>query len=340
MSHTSLYASFHQTLQNWYEKYGRKDLPWRNTDDPYHIYVSEIMLQQTQVKTVLERYYHPFLQRFPSLKALADAPLEEVLKVWEGLGYYSRARNLHKAAQTTTPVLPDTFEGLITLPGIGKNTAHAILAFAFHKPVPVMEANVKRLLHRIFAKAQMSESALWQAATDLLDTNNPFDYNQAMMDLGAMICTPRQPLCHSCPAHAICKGKDNPEAYPAKKAKKKTPVRRKNILVVTDAAWRSLLLQRESRFLGGLYGFPEIAHDQFECHHNGHRFDFSDLEPVGHVTQTYSHFQLQADIYHLTLDEHKDTWHAWRMIEVLPLSRADQKILRLMQPYVSRTAPA
>ena len=136
----------HKAIQEWYATHGRKDLPWRNTKEPYHIYISEIMLQQTQVSTVLARYYFPFLKKFPTLSVLAKAPEVEVLKAWEGLGYYQRARNLHKAAKITAPQLPHTLEGLLALPGIGQNTAHAILAFAHHKPVPVLEANVKRVI--------------------------------------------------------------------------------------------------------------------------------------------------------------------------------------------------
>ncbi|MBY0354265.1 MAG: hypothetical protein K2Q12_00885, partial [Rickettsiales bacterium] len=139
----------HQTIHDWYAAHGRHSLPWRLTRDPYAIYVSEIMLQQTQVATVLTRFYHPFLARFPTLQSLADASQEEVLKAWEGLGYYSRARNLHQAAKICAPTLPTTVEGLLELPGIGRNTAHAIAAFAYHQPVAVMEANVKRVLHRL-----------------------------------------------------------------------------------------------------------------------------------------------------------------------------------------------
>ena len=136
-----MYKKTHKQIQNWYALHGRRELPWRTTDDPYHIYLSEVMLQQTQVKTVLERYYFPFLKKFPTLKVLGDAHLDDVLKMWEGLGYYNRARNLHKTASLVTS-LPTDVEELIKLPGIGKNTAHALSVFAFKKAVPVMEALV------------------------------------------------------------------------------------------------------------------------------------------------------------------------------------------------------
>ena len=172
---------FHKRLHTWYAAHGRHDLPWRNTRDPYHIWVSEVMLQQTQVKTVLERYYAPFLQRFPTIESLARAPREEVMKAWEGLGYYSRAGNLQKAAQEVmngewwvvnsenTPPLTTHYSQLTRLPGIGKNTAHALLAFAYHQPVAVMEANVKRVLCRVFALTAPSDAQLWELAQALVD---------------------------------------------------------------------------------------------------------------------------------------------------------------------------
>ena len=159
--------TFHRNLQQWYQQHGRKHLPWRNTQDPYAIYISEIMLQQTQVKTVLERYYFSFLERFPTLAALAKAPQNEVLNAWQGLGYYNRALNLHKTAKLCPKGLPDNVEALIALPGIGRNTAHAVAAFAYKQPVAVMEANVKRVLARIFTIKQLNERELWETAGEL-----------------------------------------------------------------------------------------------------------------------------------------------------------------------------
>lgn len=222
-------TDFHARLHRWYKKHGRLSLPWRNTRDPYHIYLSEIMLQQTQVATVLERYYHPFLKRFPTLKSLAAAPLKDVLKAWEGLGYYTRAGNLHKAALLSCKNFPKDVEGLIALPGIGKNTAHAIAAFAYHQPVPVMEANVKRVLCRVFALKTPDDKILWEKADELLDRKNPFDYNQAMMDIGSYVCTKRAPKCSECPLNKLCLGQTNPLLYPEPKQKKKVPLRKKKL---------------------------------------------------------------------------------------------------------------
>lgn len=166
-------APMHRQILEWYHQNGRKALPWRNTGNPYHIYVSEVMLQQTQVKTVLERYYFPFIKRFPTLKALGNAPLDDVLKMWEGLGYYTRAKHLHQTARQISK-MPETIEALMKLPGIGKNTAHAIAAFAFKQPVPVMEANVKRILCRIHKLKTPSEKQLWEHAYALIDKKKSF----------------------------------------------------------------------------------------------------------------------------------------------------------------------
>ena len=221
---------FHKRLHRWYAAHGRKRLPWRGTTDSYAIYVSEIMLQQTQVATVMERYYFPFLKRFPTLAALAKAPQNDVLAAWQGLGYYNRALNLHKAAKGCKGILPQTVDELMALPGIGKNTAHAIAAFAYHQPVAVMEANVKRVLSRIFALKTPSELELWEKADLLLDASAPFDYNQAMMDIGAMICKKRSPLCNQCPAENICEGKPRPNPIRPPEAKKRRRCA-KNILL-------------------------------------------------------------------------------------------------------------
>ena len=194
---------FHRALMRWYEAYGRRGLPWRNTQDAYHIYVSEIMLQQTQVKTVLERYYTPFLEQFPTLASLANAKPESVMKAWGRVGGMIPVRELHKAARLCKSHLPSAVEELIRLPGIGRNTAHAVACFGFGAPVPVMEANVKRVLHRVFALRRSDDATLWRCAGELLDKKNSFDYNQAMMDVGALLCTKSKPQCGACPLKCV-----------------------------------------------------------------------------------------------------------------------------------------
>lgn len=321
----------HSKLHSWYKEHGRKSLPWRNTADPYAIYISEVMLQQTQVQTVLERYYFPFLSRFPSLAALAAAEQEEVLKAWQGLGYYSRAVNLHKAAKIAAPSLPSDIPGLLALPGIGKNTAHAVAAFGYHLPVPVMEANVKRLIYRIFALKEGTEPLLWEKACALLDKANPFDYNQAVMDIGSLVCTRTRPSCNICPFNDICQGKDAPELYPAKKAKKQVPVIRKHIIAFQDANSRYHVTARTTRFLHGLYGFNEYNKEHGIVFQES-AYTLDAMEYIGAITQSYSHFTLEADIYRQVLPV-KANGPAWQMLEEigkLPLSRADSKVLKLL----------
>jgi A/G-specific adenine glycosylase len=323
----------HHALHHWYRLHGRHHLPWRTTADPYAIYLSEVMLQQTQVATVLDRYYFPFLERFPTLDALKMAPEAEVLKYWEGLGYYTRARNLHKAARLAAPALPSTVEALMALPGIGRNTASAIAAFAFKLPVPVMEANVKRILYRVFSRETANEKELWAMAEHMLDRENPFDYNQAMMDLGAMICTPKNPGCMVCPLATVCKGRVNPQQFPAPRVKKKPPIVHKNIVVVVNRAAHYYVTKRTSRFLGGLHGFIECDREQRSITVQDTEYSLDDAQCVGHITQSYSHFKLEADVYQIQSEGVSESpdWVTAEVIATLPLSRADSKVLALIQ---------
>ncbi|MFZ4124679.1 MAG: A/G-specific adenine glycosylase [Rickettsiales bacterium] len=308
---------FHRALDIWYQLHGRHDLPWRTTPDAYHIWVSEVMLQQTQVATVRDRYYGQFLRQFPTVSALARAPLPKLLKAWEGMGYYRRAVNLHKAAQQTAPALPDNFEALIELPGIGKNTAHAILAFAYKKPYPVLEANVKRVVARIFA--QKNDKDLWEYAERLLNRENPFDYNQAMMDVGSMICTPKAPKCKECPAMQICKGRTNPTAYPAAKVKKSIPTKKLFILVRQDSKGRLFLEARDTKLLGGLYGFEQVGTAP------------KNAKKIGKLAHIYSHFKVEAEVVLVkTAASNSPNWHTKDALQKLPLSKLDWKVLELI----------
>lgn len=312
--------AFHRRLHQWYAVHGRKNLPWRHTSDPYAIYVSEVMLQQTQVETVLARYYFPFLKRFPTLNALAKATQDEVLSAWQGLGYYNRAIHLHRAAQQCEGRLPRRIEDINALPGIGRNTAHAIAAFAYHQPAPVMEANVRRVLSRIFALKTPVVPELWDKAQALLDSKNSFDYNQAMMDIGAMVCTRRTPHCTECPAQDICKGIMSPATYPATRKKKPVPVRHRHILVRQNAKGQYFALPRKGKFLNGLYHFVE---SETRPHQGNH---------IGHIRQQYSHFTLEAEIW---LAEEKNIagqgWYSLSQLKKLPVSMAEKKVLGLLE---------
>ncbi|MBM3617831.1 MAG: A/G-specific adenine glycosylase [Alphaproteobacteria bacterium] len=328
MKTTRSVKKFHQKLHLWYAVHGRRDLPWRNTADSYAIYISEVMLQQTQVKTVLERFYSPFLEKFPTLQALADAPRDAVVKAWEGLGYYSRAANLHDAAMRAAPSLPVEVEDLQALPGIGRNTAHAVAAFAHHAPVPVMEANVKRVVCRIFAIKSPKTDDLWEKAFQLLDDENPFDYNQAMMDIGATVCLKRAPKCGECPANEICEGKLNPEAYPEKVQKKAVPTRSSRAMALMDAAGKIHLTQREGKFLNGLYGFVQIPLETNHFFIENRRINLAETAVVSFVTQVYSHFRSEAEIRFIKLDWAGESaeWYTPAEIAELALSGVDHKI--------------
>ena len=208
---------FRRLLHAWYRKHSR-DLPWRTTRDPYRILVSELMLQQTQVSRVLD-FYERFLERFPTLDALADARPKRVMEAWQGLGYYARARNLHKLARHVTTacdgVIPDTPNMLRELPGIGAYTAGAVASFAYEKRAALVDTNVARVLHRVFAptlkpKSSAGQRALWALAEQLLPRTGKltWTHNQAMMELGALVCSARSPKCAGCPVRSVCNSAD------------------------------------------------------------------------------------------------------------------------------------
>ena len=316
-----MYKQTHKQIHDWYQDQGRKDLPWRSTSDPYHIYLSEVMLQQTQVKTVLARYYYPFLEKFPTLKVLGDAHLDDVLKMWEGLGYYNRAKNLHKTAGLID-ALPQEIEALIQLPGIGKNTAHAVATFAFNQPVPIMEANVKRILCRLNTLQTPNDKELWEIAYNLVDKVNPFDYNQAMMDIGATICTPKNPKCDLCPLSDICKGKEEPTLYPTKK-KRIVPTREQNIMISVYND-RLSLTQRKGKFLHGLWGFESTE------------VPLCASEYIGEVTHAYTHFKLVCKVYvYYEIDKEQIDYFTTKEIRKLAISKVDEKILKLYLDTIS-----
>lgn len=285
------------------------------------------MLQQTQVATVRDRFYSPFMKRFPTIRSLAEADEQAVMKAWEGLGYYRRARHLHMAAQQSIEGMPQTVEGLMALPGIGQSTAHAIAAFAYRHPAPVLDANVRRVLARFFALTDPSVKEWWQAAWALLDTEHPDDYNQAMMDIGAMICTPRQPACGLCPLSSQCKGKENPGAYPLPKARKSTPTRRMIWLVITDDAGNIAMWKRDEAHLGGLY----------RVHHLPPEAPIGpSWKKLGSIKQVYSHYTLLADAYMIgkgdaqVLPAHAQ-WVTLPAARRLPSSKAEHKLFALLE---------
>lgn len=201
-------------LLRWYETNGRHDLAWRNTNDLYHIYISEIMLQQTQVNRVMEHFYPNFLAKFPTLASLSQTQEEDVLSAWSGLGYYSRARNIHATAKLcTTGELPHTMEELQKLPGIGRYTASAVCAFGLNQAVAVVDTNIARVIKRLFSHAKNDEKAVLKDAESFVNIHMPREHNLALMDLGSLICTPTNPKCDECPLNFTCRAKESPELF-------------------------------------------------------------------------------------------------------------------------------
>ena len=257
-----------QRVLRWRRRHGRRGLPWQDTRDPYRVWLSEIMLQQTQVETV-RGYYLRFLQRFPDLQALAGAPQDEVLALWSGLGYYSRARNLHRCAQTVMRehggVFPDNSEALARLPGIGRSTAAAIAAFCFGERVAILDGNVKRVLGRALGfggdlSQAVQERALWQRAQALVPERGVEGYTQGLMDLGATLCNLRQPQCGRCPLADICVAccEGRPEAYPVKTRRLKRGRRQHALLWLAQGESLWLVRRPESGVWAGLWSLPEF----------------------------------------------------------------------------------
>ena len=296
---------FAERLLAWHAQHGRHDLPWQQTRSPYRVWVSEIMLQQTQVATVIG-YFERFMQRFPDVTALAAAPVDEVLHLWSGLGYYARARNLHRAAQLLVGEhggdFPWTVEEVSALPGIGRSTAGAILAQSRGLRCAILDGNVKRVLTRHrrikgWPDAPATLKLLWPLADELMPSARAADYTQAIMDLGATVCTRANPACDSCPVREDCAAALHGEQaqYPTPRPRKSMPVRATRFLMLArdDGA---LLLERRppSGIWGGLWGFPELGEREdalTRCAQLG-------LEANGKprrlppLTHTFTHFQL------------------------------------------------
>jgi len=293
-------------LLAWFDRHGRSDLPWKRHRDPYRIWVSEIMLQQTQVSTVIP-YYDRFLRRFPTLAHLARARLDTVLHYWTGLGYYARARNLKKSASLILREhggkFPRDFEAVASLPGIGRSTAGAILAFAFGQRHPILDGNVKRVLARLHAidtpvNRRDTEQHLWDLAGQYTPATRVADYTQAIMDLGATLCRPRHPDCPRCPLARDCQARASgaPDQFPVRTARRAVPIRHATMLMVRDRRGRVLLMKRPtSGVWGGLWSFPE-----YSSMHEATRHCRQLLGPAAQVQQPwpelrhqFTHFQLR-----------------------------------------------
>ncbi|ELW9234428.1 A/G-specific adenine glycosylase [Proteus mirabilis] len=294
---------FSQVVLDWYHKYGRKTLPWQQEKTPYHVWLSEVMLQQTQVATVIP-YFERFIARFPNVSALAKAPLDEVLHLWTGLGYYARARNLHKAAQHIVDKhqgqFPDTFEDVCALSGVGRSTAGAILSLSLKKPYPILDGNVKRVLARCYAvegwpgKKEV-ENKLWEISEQVTPTKGVEYFNQAMMDLGAMVCTRTKPKCELCPLNTGCIAYAHHSwaDYPGKKPKKAIPEKTTYFLILQydNLVW--LDKRPPAGIWGGLFAFPQFETKMLlEQWLAEHGLENNKTEQLISFRHTFSHFHL------------------------------------------------
>ncbi|HTH59525.1 MAG TPA: A/G-specific adenine glycosylase [Paraburkholderia sp.] len=346
-----LHATFAARLIEWQRQHGRHDLPWQNTRDPYRIWLSEIMLQQTQVSTVIP-YYARFLERFPSVGALAAAPLDDVMALWAGLGYYSRARNLHRCAQVVASehngAFPASVDALAQLPGIGRSTAAAIASFAFGARATILDGNVKRVLARVFGidgfpGEKRVENAMWALAESLVPGADASDadvgaYTQGLMDLGATLCVRGKPDCVRCPfardcvANATGRQRELPGARP----KKTVPTRRTWMLVLLDGDTVMLEKRPPAGIWGGLWSLPE-APDEAALASRALTFGASGaVSPLAPLTHTFTHFRLDIEprVVELNSDravaqaeDAETAWVALREIDAFGVPAPVRKLL-------------
>ncbi len=300
-------AIFTKNLLAWYKVHGRKNLPWQRNLDAYSVWLSEIMLQQTQVQTVIP-YYSRFLEKFPSVTDLANATLDEVLQLWAGLGYYTRARNLHKAAiiirDDYQGEFPNSLESMMLLPGVGRSTASAILAFSQRQSLPILDGNVKRVLTRLHGISEFPgkadvEKKLWQLATHYTPGEKDIvHYTQAIMDLGATICTRSQPKCNDCPAKNQCIAFANnaTSLYPVKSPKKSLPIKKIFFIVLVNAKDEILLERRpEIGIWGGLWSLPESKTKTIPSQLlSRFKIDTDSIKILTDIHHVFSHYKLIA----------------------------------------------
>ena len=351
-------------LLKWYATHRRR-LPWRETSDPYAIWVSEVMLQQTQVATVVP-YYLRFLDRFPTPSHLADADIQDVLKSWEGLGYYSRARNLHRAASMVKSrfdgQVPDDPEQFRSLPGVGDYIAAAVLSIAFGRVLPVVDGNVKRVLSRLLEmEAPVNRSGahkiFQEPAMDLICPKAPADFNQAIMELGALVCRPKNPACDKCPLSGQCEAKRHhtTSSYPKRDASRKVPHRHVAIGVILKKG-KMLVVQRKMEgFLGGLWEFPAVPTSAKQTDGAGVEamiametgLTVALNQRLTRIRHAYTHFRLSGDVYLCryvagrvrlkSAQSHR--WATLRSLGRLPLHKANHKFLEALKSALTEKKP-
>lgn len=345
-------------LLSWFKKHGRR-LPWRTEPTPYTTWISEIMLQQTRVDQVAP-YFLRFLEQFPTIQALAKAPLERVLKTWEGMGYYSRARNLHLLAQKVVGQregrIPDQLEDLLKLPGIGRSTAGAILSLAYGRPFPVLDGNIRRVLIRFFyinqdPRKTETINKLWERATSILPSKDPGTFNEALMELGALLCTPKNPKCRRCPLQTACQGyrSGHPEALPIKSPRKRIPHYDVTAAVIQNRKKILITKRPEKGLLGGLWEFPggkkEPQETLEECLKREIREELDIEIEVGEcfiqVPHAYSHFRITLYCFFCRKSKGRINplgvgdfrWVHPAELDLYPFPRADQKVIEFLKEH-------
>ena len=302
MPGASFLTSFANRVLGWFDAHGRKDLPWQHPRDAYRVWVSEIMLQQTQVQTVIP-YFERFMASFADIRALADAAQDDVLQRWSGLGYYARARNLHKAARIIrdeyTGVFPDTLEAVMALPGVGRSTAGAILSIAFGQRHAILDGNVKRVLARHEAvegwpgKTSVARQ-LWAIAERNTPTRRVADYTQAIMDLGATLCTRTRPACDRCPVASDCAALSSGSVteLPGRRPKKEKPLRMTTMVLARHDGQVYLERRPESGIWGGLWSLPEVEGEASHWCRDRFGSDVLEVDPWDTLRHSFSHYDL------------------------------------------------
>lgn len=347
--------TFTQQVLDWFAQHGRTHLPWQQQRSPYRVWVSEIMLQQTQVTTVIP-YFERFMTQFPSVDALANAEQDQVLHLWTGLGYYARARNLHRCAQIINREhngkFPCTIDELEALPGIGRSTAGAIVSIAFEQPAAILDGNVKRVLARYHAVAGWPgttkvQHQLWEIAEGYTPQQNTREYTQAMMDLGATVCTRSSPNCGQCPLQQGCTAyrQGNPSDYPGKKPKKDKPIKATQMLLLRSPDGSIWLEQRPSTGIwGGLWSLPEVAVENSVIDYCQQQFGSShELEHWDTYRHTFSHYHLDITPVVVQLEQlptqimesQRGLWYNVQQPTEIGLAAPVKKLLHTL----SQTAP-
>jgi len=348
-------SDFARHLIRWQKTHGRHNLPWQNTHDAYRVWLSEIMLQQTQVSTVIP-YYLRFLERFPKLDGLANAHQDDVLALWSGLGYYSRGRNLHAAARLVMEQhggkFPECVEGIVALPGIGRSTACAIAVFAFGAHSAILDGNVKRVLTRHFGITghpgeSKVETALWQLAESLLPARDVATYTQALMDMGATVCT-RCPTCSKCPVSTNCVAlaSNRVISLPTPRQKKTAPQKATRMLVLRRAGEILLEKRPPTGIWGGLWSLPEADMDTDVAAHCRARFGMETTAAgsLPELKHTFTHFSLRIaplllDVTHL-LPRAEQTGQLWLAPRAALNAAIPTPVRKLLQQLVALETPA